>query len=74
MRTKVIATHSNEVRDSRWTLVQHDDGSLHVAQEAKYHSDDKVLTRSVPINDFLRENGPPPRHLQKLIDRMFDDG
>jgi hypothetical protein len=73
MRTKVFAARDNEVRDSSWTLVQHDDRSLHVEQEATYHADGQARKRSVPINDFLRENGPPPLALQALVDRMFAD-
>jgi hypothetical protein len=71
-KSKEFAHHANEVRESRWRLVQAEDGALYVEQEADYPDIGKK-ERSVPINDFLRE-GPagPPRELQKLIDRMFD--
>lgn len=72
MKRQIIANVTNEVRDSRWTLIQNDDGTLHVEQEAKYWNGNH-RRRIVPINDFMREDGPPPRWLQKLIDRMFDD-
>ncbi len=72
MRTKVIVNHANEARESCWTLIQEDDRSLHVQQRAIY-PDGVRHERTVPINDFMRENGPPPRALQILIERMFDD-
>ncbi len=75
MRRKVITTHSNEVRDSCWTLIQFDDLTLHVEQEV-IQADGQQMKRITPINDFIREGGPPPRCLQKMIDRMFvnDEG
>jgi hypothetical protein len=72
MKIKVIATRSNELRDSCWRLLQLDDGTLHVEQEAEYRNGERKK-RIVPINDFMRESGPPPRWLPKLVDRMFDD-
>ena len=63
---------SNHVRDSLWTLIQNDDGTLHVEQKADYPDGDH-RERTVPINDFMKESGPPPRWLQELIDRMFDE-
>ena len=72
MKSKVVSHHVNAVRDSRWTLIQEDDGTLHVEQQASY-SDGAQHRRVAPINDFMREVGPPPRALQTLIDRMFDD-
>jgi hypothetical protein len=72
MRRKVTADVTNEVRYSRWTLVQNDDGTLHVEQEATYPDGDHKK-RVVAINHFMQEAGPPARSLQKLIDRMFDD-
>jgi hypothetical protein len=71
MRTKVIVNHANETRTSCWTLIQDDDRSLHVHQSATY-AGGRRHERTVPINDFLRENGPPPEALQTLIDRMFE--
>jgi hypothetical protein len=73
MKRKTIADITNEVRHSCWTLIQNDDGTLHVRQQADYPNGDRK-ERLVPINDFMRETGPPARWLQKLIDRMFDDG
>jgi hypothetical protein len=72
MKRKIIASIANDVRDSCWTLIQNDDGTLHVEQEAEYRDGDQKK-RIVPINDFMRENGPLPQTLQKLIDRMFKD-
>jgi len=72
MRKRIFAEHTNEIRDSRWTLIQRDDGTLHVEHEAKYLDGDQKR-RTVPINEFLLEGGPPPRVLQKVIDRMFED-
>ncbi|MGC1305221.1 MAG: hypothetical protein WA840_22865 [Caulobacteraceae bacterium] len=72
MRQKIIADITNNTRQSRWTLIQEDDGSLHIEQEAEYPTGDHKK-RIVPINDFMRETGPPSRQLQKLIDRMFDE-
>jgi hypothetical protein len=73
-RTKRIDIRfvSNEVRDSLWTLIQDDDGALHVEQKADY-PDGTHRERVVPINEFMMETGPPPRWLQKFIDRMFDE-
>jgi hypothetical protein len=73
MKRKIITNHTNDVRDSCWTLIQNDDGALHVEQEVEYR-DGQRRKRVVPINDFMRENGPPPRALQSLVDRMFNDG
>ena len=72
MKTVLFKSHTGEVRTSRWHLVQNDDGTLHVEQEAEYRDGDRKR-RVVPINEFMQEGGPPPRALQKLIDRMFDD-
>ena len=72
MKKTLIASHANELRDSRWSLVQNDDGTLHVEQEAEYADGDRKK-RTVAINEFMLEAGPPPRALQKLIDRMFAD-
>jgi hypothetical protein len=72
LKTKIFADHSDSVRFSRWSLIQQDDGTLHVEQEAKY-ADGNTKRRLLPMNQFMLENGPPPRALQKLIDRMFDD-
>ena len=72
MRTRVIATHTNEVRESCWTLIQMDDGTLHVERRAQYADGDQ-RQRVVPIDDFMREDGPPPRALQAIINRMFAD-
>ena len=49
------------VRNATWLLIQEDDGTLHVAQEAEYADGDR-RKRMVPINDFVREGGPAPRH------------
>jgi len=73
MKTKLVAHVANETRASCWTLIQHDDGTLHVEQKAEYAEGEK-RQRSVSINDFLKESGPPVRCLQTLIDRMFSDG
>jgi hypothetical protein len=54
-------------------LIQNDDGTLHIEQQADYPNGDH-RERVVPINDFMLEGGPSQRWLQKLIDRMFDDG
>jgi hypothetical protein len=72
MKTVLFASHTGEVRTSRWRLIQNDDGTLHIEQEAEYRDGDRKR-RVVPINQFMQEGGPPPRALQKLIDRMFDD-
>jgi hypothetical protein len=72
LKTKLIADRSSSIRNSRWLLLQNDDGTLHVEQVAEYRHGGRQR-RVVPINDFMQENGPPPRELQKLIDRMFDD-
>jgi hypothetical protein len=72
MRRKVIVRKEGELWDSCWPLIQSDDGTLHVEQKADYRGGTHH-ERVVPINDFLREDGPPPRWLQPLIDRMFDD-
>jgi hypothetical protein len=71
-RSKMFAHHADEVRESWWRLIQAEDGALYVDQEATYR-DGEHKQRTVQINDFLRENGPPPRVLQTLIDRMFED-
>ena len=49
-----------------------DDGTLHVEQRVQYANGDKDQ-RIVPINDFMRESGPPPRALQTIINGMFVD-
>ena len=72
MKKRVFAEHTDETRDSRWTLIQQDDGTLHVEQEAKY-PDGNQKRRTVSINEFMLESGPLPRWLQKVIDRMFED-
>jgi hypothetical protein len=72
MKIVLFASHSGEVRTSWWHLVQKDDGTLHVEQVAEYRDGDHKR-RVVPINEFMQEGGPPPRALQKLIDRMFED-
>ena len=72
MRSRVIATRKNEVRESCWTLVQMADRTLHIEQRAEYVDGD-CRQRIVPINDFLQEDGPPPRWLQAIIDAMFDN-
>ena len=69
MQKRVIATHTNEVRESCWTLIQMDDGTLHVEQRARYADGDQKQ-RIVSINDFMRESGPPPRALQPIILRV----
>ena len=72
MKRRIIVEHVNEVRTSRWDLIQQDDGTLHVEQHAT-DADGTKHRRIVPINDFMHEGGPPPRALQARIDRMFDD-
>lgn len=67
-----IRSVSNEVRDSLWKLIQDDDGALFVEQKADY-PDGTHRERVVPINEFMKESGPPPRWLQQFIDRMFDE-
>ena len=72
MKRRTIASITNETRTSCWTLIQNEDGTLEVEQEADY-PDGAHRKRVVPINEFMLEGGPPPRVLQALIDRMFDD-
>jgi hypothetical protein len=72
MKRTVFAEATNEDRNSCWALVQHDNRTLHVEQEAQY-SDGSRRQRTVPINDFMLEGGPPPRALQALLDRLFSD-
>jgi hypothetical protein len=70
MKTRLIVTDKTETRASSWKLVQCDDGTLHVEQEAEYWDGDRKK-RLVPLSDFIQEKGPAPRALQGLIDRMF---
>lgn len=72
MKTKTIVTDESETRASRWTLVQADDGTLHVEQEAEYWDGDRKK-RLVPLAEFIQEKGLAPKALQGLIDRMFSD-
>ena len=69
----MFAFHENDVRKSVWFLVQDDTRALLVEQNAEY-ADGTAATRSVPINEFMAESGPPPRALQAIIDRMFYGG
>ena len=70
MKRKVFAEATNEVRKSLWVLVQSDDRTLHVEQNAQYR-DGARHQRTVSINDFMLESGPPPRALQALLDKLF---
>ena len=71
-RRRTLATHENHVRTSCWTLIQNSDRTLHVEQQAQYPGKDEKV-RTVSINEFMREDGPPPRLLQKFIDRLFQE-
>ena len=70
MKTKVIASHTSSQRDSRWYLIQKDDGTLHVGRESD--SQGERIEREVPLNDFMREGAGTLAELQNLIDRMFN--
>jgi len=72
MKKKVFAEATTIERTSHWTLVQNDDRTLYVKQEAEF-SDGARKQRTVSINDFMMEGGPPPRELQKLLDALFAD-
>ena len=71
-RRRTLATHKDDVRTSCWTLTQNSDRTLHVEQRAQYPGEDERV-RTVSINEFMQENGPAPRLLQILIDRMFQE-
>lgn len=71
MKRMMFATHENAVRKSAWFLVQDDAGALLVEQNAEY-PDGTVATRTVAINEFMTEGGPPPQALQAIINTMFD--
>ena len=73
MKRTMFASHENDVRKSVWFFVQDDAGALLVEQNAEY-ADGTATTRTVPINEFMAEGGPPTRALQAIIDRMFDGG
>jgi hypothetical protein len=73
MKRTMFAAHENDVRKSVWFLVQDDAGALSVEQNAEY-PDGTAATRTISINEFMTESGPPPRALQAIIDRMFDGG
>ena len=61
--------HSND-RESRWALIQYDDGALYVNQEHRLY-DGGLKAYMIPIDLFMRESGPAQEHMQTLIDRMF---
>ena len=71
-RRRTFVTHDNDVRTSCWTLIQNSDRTLHVEQRAQYPEESEKV-RIVSINEFMRENGPPPRLLQTSIDRLFQE-
>jgi hypothetical protein len=72
MKRTMFKAHNNDLRKSEWFLVQDDAGALLVEQNAVYR-DGTMASRLVPISEFMGEGGPPPKALQALIDRMFDD-
>lgn len=71
-RRRILATHESDVRTSCWTLIQNNDRTLHVEQRAQYPGEEEKV-RIVSINEFMQENGPPPKLLQRFIDRMFEE-
>lgn len=72
MKVRTICTHEDDLRVSRWALVQYDDGALHVEHHARHH-DGRDETRLITINEFMREGGHPAASLQTFIDRMFSN-
>ena len=65
---RFLGSHSSSRRDASWTLVQDEDGTLHVEYEnMDDHSDD----RRQDLNDFLRDGRGPTGKVLELIGRMF---
>ncbi len=72
MRVKGFHVQEGEDRESRWSLIQYDDGKLYVNFEERFHSGNmKAFMWS--IDTFMREESLAKKHLQGLIDRMFDN-
>jgi hypothetical protein len=72
MKVRTICTLEDDLRESRWSLIQYDDGALHVEHHARHHAG-RDETRLITINEFMREGGHPAATLQALIDRMFSN-
>ena len=71
MKVKGFFVQDGEDRESRWALIQYDDGSLHVNFEDRFHNGN-LKAFMWPIDNFMRQDTPAKEHLQALIDRMFD--
>ncbi len=71
MRVKSFHVQEGEDRESRWALVQYDDGSLKVNFEDRFHNG-SFQAFIWSIDHFMRADSPAKASLQALIDRMFD--
>ncbi len=72
MKVKSFHVEEGEDRESRWALVQYDNGSLKVNFEDRLHNGN-LEAFIWSIDHFMRVESPARAPLQALVDRMFKD-